>query len=319
MPADRSPSRKARCQMKTGRYEHPTAHPVPAPATYMPPFRPYSEGQNGHTSLAASVAGYLEETRLSKKPKTFAAYRTALAYFVESCHKLNLTDIERKDMLKFAAFLRDEKEQAPRSMYNKFENVMTFLKAQGIRGLVGKNDWPRFVEEEPEVYEKEELESLFAVCDEEERLWYEFFLMTGMREQEVMHCSWADVSLTRSTITVRYKPEYGFSPKNYREREIPIPAKLVTSLKAWKAKAEKFCGLVFPTAGCSPKLNFLDDLKAVAERANLQKGDFWLHKFRATFATWHLGNSVDLRTVQMWLGHSDMESTMRNLKPTRCH
>ena len=65
----------------------------------MPPFRPYSEGQNGHTSLAASVAGYLEETRLSKKPKTFAAYRTALAYFVESCHKLNLTDIERKDML----------------------------------------------------------------------------------------------------------------------------------------------------------------------------------------------------------------------------
>ena len=42
---------------------------------------------------------------------------------------------------------------------------MTFLKAQGIRGLVGKNDWPRFVEEEPEVYEKEELDTLFAKCD----------------------------------------------------------------------------------------------------------------------------------------------------------
>src|SRR5439155_511068 len=99
--------------------------------------------------------------------------------------------------------------------------------------------------------------------------------------------------------------------------DIPIPAKLVTSLKAWKAKAEKFCGLVFPTAGCSPKLNFLDDLKVVVERANLDKENFWLHKFRATFATWHLWNSVDLRTVQMWLGHSDMESTMRYLKPSR--
>jgi len=74
------------------------------------------------------------------------------------------------------------KKQSPRSVYNKFENVVTFLKAQGIRGLMGKNDWPRFVEEEPEVYEREELETLFAVCDEEERLWYEFFLMTGMRE-----------------------------------------------------------------------------------------------------------------------------------------
>ena len=42
------------------------------------------------------------------------------------------------------------------------------------------------------------------------------------------------------------------------------------------------------TAGCSPKLNFLDDLEAVVERANLPKTDFWLHKFRATFARWHL-------------------------------
>ena len=33
--------------------------------------------------------------------------------------------------------------------YNKFETVMTFLKAKGIRGLVGKNDWPRYTEEEP--------------------------------------------------------------------------------------------------------------------------------------------------------------------------
>ena len=67
----------------------------------------------------------------------------------------------------------------PRSVYNKFENVMTFLKAQGIRGLVGKNDWPRYTEEEPEIYEQEELNKLFARCDPEERLWYEFFLMTG--------------------------------------------------------------------------------------------------------------------------------------------
>ena len=274
-------------------------------------------GQNGHRSVAVAVTGFLDETKLTKKPKTLAAYSTALSYFTESCPKLYLEDIERKDLLKFSAFLRDEKEQAPRSVYNKFENVMTFLKAQGVRGLVGKNDWPRFVEEEPEVYEKDELEKLFAVCDDEERLWYEFFLMTGMREQEVMHCSWNDINLARPTVTVRYKPEYGFSPKNYREREIPIPAKLVQSLKARKAKSDKTCGLVFPTAGCRPKMNFLDGLKAIAERAKLNPENFWLHKFRATFATWSLWAGVDLRTVQQWLGHSDLESTMRYLKPSR--
>ena len=276
-----------------------------------------NNGQNGHRSVAVAITEFLDETKLTKKAKTYAAYSTALKYFQESCPKLYLEDIERRDLLKFSAFLRDEKEQAPRSVYNKFENVMTFLKAHGVRGFVGKNDWPRFVEVEPEVYEKEELEKLFAVCDVEERLWYEFFLMTGMREQEVMHCSWNDINLARPTVTVRYKPEYGFSPKNYREREIPIPEKLVKSLKVWKAKSDKTCGLVFPTAGCQPKMNFLDDLKAVAERAKLDKENFWLHKFRATFATWSLWAGVDLRTVQQWLGHSDMESTMRYLKPSR--
>jgi integrase len=273
--------------------------------------------ENAERSVAASVAEYLEETKLTKKPKTLAAYRTALAYFVESCHKLNVTDIDRRDLLKFCAFLRDEKDQAPRSVYNKFENLMSFLKAQGTRGLVGKNDWPRFTEEEPEIYEAAELDKLFAACGAEERLWYQFFLMTGEREQEVMFTYWTDVNFAASTVRVSHKPDRGWTPKAYKEREIPIPAKLTKSLRAWKAKASKGCALVFPTSGCRPKLDFLDCLKAVVTRTRLDPDNFWLHKFRATFATKCLWAGVDLRTVQQWLGHSDMESTMRYLKPSR--
>jgi len=274
-------------------------------------------GDNGHRSLAAAVSGYLEETKLTKKPKTVAAYTTALNYFTESCPKLFLEDIDRKDLLKFCAFLRDDKKQAPRSCWNKFANVMSFLKANGIRGLVKKNDWPRYTEEEPEMYELEELDKLFKACDAEEQLWYELFLMTGMREQEVMYTYWSDVNFAASTVRVSHKPDRGWTPKAYKEREIPIPENLVKSLKAWKTKADKMCGLVFPTAGCNPKLDFLDCLKAVAERAKLDEDNFWLHKFRATFATRCLWAGVDLRTVQQWLGHSDMESTMRYLKPSR--
>jgi hypothetical protein len=46
------------------------------------------DGQNRYRSVAAAVADFLDETKLTKKPKTLAAYSTALAYFVESCHKL---------------------------------------------------------------------------------------------------------------------------------------------------------------------------------------------------------------------------------------
>jgi integrase len=273
-------------------------------------------GQNGHRSLAAAIEAFLDETELTKKPKTLAAYRTALNYFTESCPKLDLEDLQRGDLLKLSAFLRDEKELHPRTVYNKFENVMSFLKALGIRGLVGKNDWPRFVEEEPEVYEREDLDTLFAVCDQKEKLWFQFFLMTGMREQEVMHCSWDDINLTRGTVTVRYKPEYGFSPKNYREREIPIPARLAKELKALKMKSDKTCRLVFPTSGCNPKQNFLDDLKACAERAKLKKADFWLHKFSSNVCDVEpVGRSglADRAAVAWSLGHGEHDALSKTV------
>jgi len=74
----------------------------------------------------------------------------------------------------------------------------------------------------------------------------------------------------------------------------------VRLLKEWKAKSGNGGNLVFPTAGCNPKLDFLDCCKDLAERAGLDADHFWLHKFRATFSTWHLRAGVDLRTVQHW-------------------
>jgi integrase len=53
------------------------------------------------------------------------------------------------------------------------------------------------------------------------------------------------------------------------------------------------------------------------KRAKLNPDHFWLHKFRATFATWPLWDGVDLRIVQQWMGHTDLESTLRYLKPNR--
>jgi hypothetical protein len=188
----------------------------------------------GKHSVQAAVADFLEETRLSKKPKTYAAYQGTLAYFLESCHKLYMEDIERSDMLKFAGFLKD-KGLAPRTCWNKFNNTMSFLKANGIRGIVNKNDWPKFVEEEPEIYEKEDVAALMAVSDEQEKLWWEFFLMTGMREQEVMYTTWRDVDFAHHAISVRWKPEYNWTPRAYKERTVPVPEKLIVKLRTLKA------------------------------------------------------------------------------------
>jgi len=276
-------------------------------------------------SLKESAAEYLEEVRIRQqinKPlsvnrhSTHGVYSVALRYFQESCHKLTLEDIDRKDLLKFAEFLSTEKDQSARSVNHKLGIVVSFLKAYQIRGLVGKADWPKYTEREPEIYEQNELDALFAACDEDERLWFEFFLMTGMREQEVMFTYWRDINFAAHTAKVSHKPDLGWTPKSYKEREIPIPEKLVEKLKAVQKKSDRTCKLLFHTSGCKPKKDFLDCLKAVAKRAELDPEQFWLHKFRSTAATRWL-SGVDVRTVQLWLGHSDIESTMRYLKPSR--
>ena len=281
----------------------------------------------GH-SLKESVAEYLGEVLIKQKinkplsrnrHSTHGVYSVALRYFMESCHKLTLEEIDRKDLLKFTEYLTMKKDrpQGAHSANHKLGIVVSFLKAYGIRGLINKQDWPRYTELEPEIYEEDELNTFFAACDEEERLWFEFFLTTGMREQEVVFTYWSDIKFATHSARVSGKPELGWSPKDYEEREIPIPEIVALKLQALHKKSDRSCKLLFPTSGCKPKWDFLDCLKAIVKRAKLDPEKFWLHKFRSTFATRSLWAGVDLKTVQYRLGHSDMESTMRYLKPSR--
>jgi len=278
---------------------------------------PQSKPAAGSRLLKEVVETYLLEIQAHKKKKTHSAYRTALTYFLESCKKQTLEEIHRTDMLAFKTYLRDKKKQSDRSIANKFENVMSFLKQQKITGLIGKNDRPTFTQEEVETYTQDELDKFFAACTETENVWFEFFYRTAMREQEVMHVSWSDIDFERSAITVRENKRFGWKPKAYKGRYISIPASLIMLLKAWKEKSDRTCGLVFPTTGCKPKQNFLDECKAIAKRAELNKEDFYLHKFRATRATRLLQGGMDIKSVQQMLGHNDLESTMRYLGAQR--
>lgn len=89
--------------------------------------------------------------------------------------------------------------------------------------------------------------------------------------------------------------------------------------------------LIFPNSKGRPNGENDMIVKRVAERAKLNCGQcitrhgnrcsegpycehFFLHKFRHTFATEHLRHGVDIRTLQTWMGHRDIKSTMVYLK-----
>jgi integrase len=57
--------------------------------------------------------------------------------------------------------------------------------------------------------------------------------------------------------------------------------------------------------------------KAVVEPAGLDSGKFDLKTFRSTDSTRVLRSGFDVRTVQHWMGHKSLETTMRYLLPAR--
>jgi integrase/recombinase XerD len=287
----------------------------------------------GGATISESCSEFLEEVRQRSRPKTHQQYSVALRYFQECCPDKLVTEVDRSDLLKMLAFMRDEKKLSKRTSWTKLNVVVQWLKANGVTGLVKRSDWPRFVEAEPEAYSIEEIEKFLVKCDPFEHILFEFFWMTGFRDAEVQHVTRADLDLKEQVVRVTEKPQWGFIPKNWEQREVPIPDRLVVSLKTYLARQRAKGPLLFPTSGGLPNYHFLVLCKNIAFRAelncgNCEKGDrscadsaccdnWYLHKFRSTFATMHLQAGVDIRTVQQWMGHKDLASTMRYLKPAR--
>lgn len=59
----------------------------------------------------------------------------------------------------------------------------------------------------------------------------------------------------------------------------------------------------------------LDHCKAIATRGHVDPTKFDLKTFRSTYATRMLRAGFDVRTVQHWMGHRSLETTMRYLAP----
>jgi integrase len=114
-------------------------------------------------------------------------------------------------------------------------------------------------------------------------------------------------------VRVTSKPELGFYPKRWEDREIPAPVELIDELR--KHTHHPNCQFVFPSPAGSREQHMLDRCKSVAERAGLDPKKFDLKTFRSTYATGMLRRGFDVRTVQHWLGHKSLETTMRYLAP----
>ncbi|HEV8525616.1 MAG TPA: phage integrase SAM-like domain-containing protein, partial [Terriglobales bacterium] len=123
-----------------------------------------------------ACAEFLNETRLQRSPKTFKQYRTALAYFQQSCGQRRIDQVDRQTLLAFRQFLAEEKKLCPRTIWTKMMVVEQMLKTHGRNRLLRRGDWPRYVQRIPQAYSPEQLKRFFAACRPDDFLLFQFFL-----------------------------------------------------------------------------------------------------------------------------------------------
>lgn len=140
------------------------------------------------------------------------------------------------------------------------------------------------------------------------------------------YLTWENIDFATGTLKVRSKPEFEFKIKDKEERDLPIPADLLSRLKSYR-KLHPVGRLVTGTATDNPNRKLLRTLKRLVKATGLNCGQcagckihkecerWWLHKFRATCITRLLQSGMDLRTVMKFSGHSDLASVMRYLPP----
>jgi integrase/recombinase XerD len=247
----------------------------------------------------ASVEEFLlEKKAIGQRKRTIQAYQYPLLKFRELCPN----NPNESDVYRFMGVLRDE-GCADRTVFNHTQRVLTYFKRNGV---VLKVTLPDYVEENPSAYTLAEIEALLNAANDR-RLLFRFFLGSGGREQEVCNAEWSDIDFAGKLWRVTAKADW--KPKTWEERCVPLDDSLLGHLTAIR----KSSGLVFPTTRGGVEGHALRTLKQIAKRAGLDPDEVWLHKFRATFATMHSEAGVPVPTIQRWLGHKDMATTMRYL------
>jgi integrase len=253
-------------------------------------------------------------------------YKLAVDDFLAVTGKTYADKLTPDDMRLYVRALRG-RGLSDRTLANRYKNVKAFLLFCGLSVKKLASAVPAYEKKLPEVYTAEELTAFFASLKQDyHKLVFNLLLKCGLRDQEAEYLCWSDIDLNAGMLRVRSKPELGFKVKDKEERELPLPPDLLEMLKAWRTEHPN-TRIVLGTSTDKPNTKLLLLLKRLARAAGLncgacdgckerqECGRWYLHKFRHTFCTKLLRSGMDLSTVQALMGHSDIQSTMRYLRP----
>lgn len=286
------------------------------------------------TTVREYLDQWLEATAADVRPNSARAYAHAITHHLTphlGGHRLN-----RLQPLHIQRWLADEQAAgaAPASLglylmiarkalgHAVAWRLLTFNPAAGVRA-------PRIPQREPATWTAEQAKAfLTATADDDMGAAYRLGLTLGCRIGELLALTWADVNLTRGTLTIQRtvtgdrdgRQTIGETKTASSRRRLALPAACVAALKAHKARQAaarlaagplwQDTGLVFPDPIGRPwnantaRTRFADAVTA----AGLPR--LTPHGMRHTAATLALEAGEAPKVVQQRLGHSSVAMTL---------
>jgi integrase/recombinase XerD len=249
---------------------------------------------------------------------TIQSYRNDLNILCEFLggKKKSLLTTERDDLVGLLTLLKDE-GKSDASIARLMSSVRGFFKFALTEKLMKRDPtaymstrkaWqtlPRFLtqEEVDKLLEQPDLNDDAGVRD---RAMLELLYATGLRVSELVSLGIADVELEAGSLSC-----FG---KGSKQRRIPIGRSSIRFMKNYFAARQRMLrgkrsDLLFVEWNGNPitRQKFWKIITRYGESAGL--GHVTPHMLRHSFATALIENGADLRSVQMMLGHSNINTT----------
>ena len=252
----------------------------------------------------------LDDMRMRKLgPKTQAAYIRAVRYLASFLQRPPDTATV-EDLRRFQLHLVD-RGISPITLNATITGLKFFFDVTLDRGeLMSRMSYVRVAQKLPVVLSREEVARLIAAAS---NLKYHTALSiaygTGLRVSEIVALKVGDIDSQRMTLRVQ-------QGKGRKDRYAMLSPVLLERLRAWWRLAHTQ-GKMLPGGWLFPGMNPVDPLTArqlnravhdAAEAARIDKR-VSMHTLRHSFATHLLEQKVDIRVIQVMLGHKKLETT----------
>jgi len=281
-------------------------------------------------TIEQAVKAYLIKEKSKLKQSTFSRYsficeRHIIPYF----QGIQLDQINNQTINDFIQYKLRRGGLRETSLSPKTVNDMVCLLTQIIKKHIQLDldiEKPQYRQEEITVLADPELNSLksyLTIGTDSKKLGIFIAMLTGIRIGELCALKWENVDLEQGTIFInetmqRVKMTDNSSkrktkiiidtPKSPASiRRLPIPEILVATLRRFKADNDFFV-LTNTKKYIEPRV-YQRQFKSYLEACSIR--DYNFHVLRHTFATMAIAKGVDIKTLSVLLGHTDVSFTMK--------